>query len=424
MSLSEGKYAKVIPPFLFGGKLQVNASKSYFQRAMAIALLASGKSILNQINWSNDTKAVHALIKQLGAKTFESNHQLEINSPTSLVKANQLVNVGESGLALRMFAGILSHYGCTIRIDGHGSLRSRPIFPIMDTLHQAGVKVESTNGSLPLSIQGPMKGGEISIDGSFSSQILSGLLIALPLLEVDTTLHVHRATSTPYIDMTLDIMSHFGVEVSHDQHEYFHIQGRQHYTGMAYTVEGDWSGAANHVVGAAMSGEITLHGLNPNSKQADRTILDVLDLYGASVLIENGTIQIQKKESRPFTFDATHSPDLFPPIVCLAASCVGDSIIKGTDRLLHKESNRLEALVTTFTQLGVRTSTRPNELIVHGSGKVKSGTIDSFNDHRIAMAATICATIADGPIHINGAEAVAKSYPGFFDDIESISKGK
>ena len=392
-------------------------SKSYLQRALALASLAKGSSVLTNVQWSADGLAVADVVRQLGADVQEEFRKLIIPPNDSASDDDILLNIGESGLGLRMFSGLASLKNQPVTLTGKGSILERPIAAVMETLSACGVEVSSTAGKLPITISGKLKGGIYTVDGSFSSQILTGLLISLPLADGDTTLHVKDLKSIPYIDMTLELAQLFGAEITHDDYKVFHITGNQSYNGTSYAVEGDWSGMANHAVGAAISGEITISGLHEHSLQADKAILKALERTGASVVWNDGEIMIKQSQNLPFELDATHSPDIFPPLVVLACAAKGVSRITGIHRLTHKESDRLAALIETFEQLGVTLTTEKDTLLVHGTGSISAGTIHSFNDHRIAMAGCIAACISDGPILIEKSEAVKKSYPLFFEEL-------
>ena len=408
---------KSIKPFKFSGKLNAMTSKSYLQRALALASLAKGSSVLTNVQWSADGLAVADVVRQLGADVQEEFRKLIITPNDSASDDDILLNIGESGLGLRMFSGLASLKNQPVTLTGKGSILERPIAAVMETLSACGVEVSSTAGKLPITISGKLKGGIYTVDGSFSSQILTGLLISLPLADGDTTLHVKDLKSIPYIDMTLELAQLFGAEITHDDYKVFHITGNQSYNGTSYAVEGDWSGMANHAVGAAISGEITISGLHEHSLQADKAILKALERTGASVVWNDGEIMIKQSQNLPFELDATHSPDIFPPLVVLACAAKGVSRITGIHRLTHKESDRLAALIETFEQLGVTLTTEKDTLLVHGTGSISAGTIHSFNDHRIAMAGCIAACISDGPILIEKSEAVKKSYPLFFEEL-------
>ncbi|MFK7757750.1 MAG: 3-phosphoshikimate 1-carboxyvinyltransferase [Flavobacteriales bacterium] len=412
---------KTINPFKLSGELSAMASKSYLQRALALASLATSTSVISNIKWSADGSAALDVIKQLGSAVTEKAHEVSI-TPMEQNSAEIHLNIGESGLGLRMFSGVSSLKKIPVHLTGKGSILERPIAPVIQTLEACGVDVTSENGRLPITISGPLKGGVYTVDGSFSSQILTGLLIALPLADGDTTLHVKDLKSIPYVDMTLALVKEFGGEITHENYKTFHIQGNQAYKGASYAVEGDWSGMANHLVAAAISGEVTISGLNEHSLQADKAILLALQRTGASLVWENGNITVKQSENRPFELDATHSPDIFPPLVVLAFAAEGVSRITGIHRLTHKESDRLAALIETFGKLGVTLTTEDDTLLVHGTGGVSAGSIHSFNDHRIAMAGCIAACISDGPITIEGADAVKKSYPEFFEELKKFFK--
>lgn len=411
---------KVISPFKFSGEMEAMTSKSYLQRALAIASLANSSSVLKNVQWSADGLAAADVIQQLGAHVEEGYRTLKITpNPTYSEKVIHL-NIGESGLGLRMFSGIAALKDSLVSVSGKGSILERPISPVVESLSQCGVSVDSSNGKLPLQIQGKLKGGKYSVDGSFSSQILTGLLIALPLAEGDTELEVHNLKSIPYIDMTLQLIEHFGVKITHDDYKTFYIKGEQSYQGMEYVVEGDWSGMANHIVGAAISGEVMINGLNEKSLQADRAILKAISQTGADINWKNSCLTVCKNSNLPFQIDATHSPDIFPPLVVLACAAKGISQITGIHRLTHKESDRLTALKETFGKLGVTLTSENDDLLVHGTGTVTGGVIHSFNDHRIAMAACIAACISTEKITIENADAVKKSYPLFFKNLETL----
>ncbi len=410
---------ETINPLYYNGRLTSNTSKSYLQRALALSLLADGPTNLDVHSWSEDSLKVKNVIQQLGAKVKIDNCGTWIYPDNKLCPEE--LNFGESGLAFRMFASIVSLWPLPITLNGAGSLQNRPIKPIVDTLAKAGIRVSSLGETLPITISSPISQREINVDGRFSSQILSGLLITAPLLDQDTVIHVENPTSIPYIDLTLDIMSAFGIDVEHKNHEEFMVHGNQSYHCPFYSVEGDWSGMANHVVGAALSGKVIIDGLQEDSKQGDKAIVEVVHEVGAKIEFNGDQLIVKKDKLLPFSFDATHCPDLFPPLVVLALGCSGTSKIKGVNRLIHKESNRLQALIEMFGKLGAILTVEGSHLVINGGQNLHGGTVESFNDHRMAMAAAIAATISDSAIEINNCEAVTKSYPDFFCDLARIT---
>ncbi len=403
------------------GQLKAPASKSYMQRALAIALLAKGKTTIQNPCICDDTKAIMNVIEDLGAQITMDQGKITIVGGQS-INQNTL-NVGESGLGIRMIAPIAALFTEKLILQGTGSLTKRPISMLEQPLKALGAKIQTNSGLLPLEVQGPLKGGIIKVDGSMSSQVLTGLLMALPLVIEDSHIEVVNLNSIPYIDMTIEIMKAFGVEVTHSDYRVFKIKGNQHYRAIDYEIEGDWSGSAFHLVGGAIAGEVKLQGLNLTSKQADIRILDALKSAGAFVNIEQGSIEVHKNKLKAFTFDATHCPDLFPPLANMAANCDGSSVIKGVSRLIHKESNRAIVIQKEWEKLGIAIKLKENEMHITG-GKIKGGSIFSHNDHRIAMMGAIASLTSEGPIEIIGLEAVAKSYPDFFKDFKKLAKHK
>lgn len=403
----------------YRGQLKCPSSKSYMQRAIAIALLANGETTITNPNTCNDVNAILKIATDLGATVTKSHQEVRI-SPKQSIKNTEL-NVGESGLGIRMLTPIASLFSEQIKIVGEGSLKTRPMHTLEKPLKALGVAIQTNNGFLPISVKGPLQGGNVEVDGSLSSQILTGLLIALPKTKQTSILSVENLQSKPYIDMSIEIMADFGVTVAHEQYTKFTITGNQEYKGQYYKIEGDWSGAAFHLVGAAIAGEITMYDINPDSKQADIKILEVLKMAGAEINIEKNQVHVKKQTLNAFQFDATHCPDLFPPLSNLAVACKGTSIINGVERLTHKESNRAQAIQKEWAKLGIKIQIRGNEMHITG-GQVNGGVIHSHNDHRIAMMGAIASLIAKAPIHIKNPEAIAKSYPEFYKDFNHLTQ--
>jgi len=412
---------KTIFPYKYQGEVIAPASKSYLQRAIAIALLCPARSYINHYYPSSDAKAAINIARALGAEISIEKDRLIIKGTTLQQFDPVEIHCGESGLSTRMFSPIAGLFPRLTTLTGEGSLNNRPVHMIVEALKQLQVEIRSSNNRLPLKIKGPLIANEITIDGSESSQLLTGLLIALPLLDQDSIIHVQDLKSIPYIQMTLDILDDFGIKITHDDYHSFTIKGNQVPQPIHYTVEGDWSGAAFHLVGAAISGKISIKGLNPNSAQADRKIITALRQCGAQVEVTDTVITVSKKELNGFQFDATHCPDLFPPLAVLGACCNTPSTIRGISRLLHKESNRAKTILKEFSKLSIKMELESDNMIIHPSTIIGS-KVTSHNDHRIAMALATLAAVSDQAIEINQSEAVNKSYPTYFNDLEEISR--
>ena len=403
------------------GTIAPPSSKSYAQRAIALALLAEGRSILRNIEFCKDTRSALKCIEALGAKV-EYIDDSTIAIEGGLKPQSNTLNVGESGLATRLFTPIASLNPTPITIEGEGTLLYRPMTMMIEPLRQLGVQVRDGGGFLPIEVQGPMHGGDITVDGSVSSQFITGLLLALPLAQEDTTLHVTSPVSTPYIDMTIETARLFGVEIMHNEGDYtqFFIEGRQQYTPADIAIEGDWSGAATLLVAGAIAGEVTVKNISTLSKQADTAICHALERAGAGLIIEQDSITVSKRKLRGFEFDATNAPDLFPALAALAAAAEGESVIIGTDRLRHKESDRAETICHEYEKLGIEVDISEKNIMRIRGGEILPATTFSHNDHRIAMSIAISALRCQGEVVIENAECVEKSYPTFFEDLESI----
>ena len=400
------------------GSITAPASKSYAQRAVAAALLAGGETTLTHLDLCNDTRAALDVARRLGASVSHEGTTYTIRGGLNPVSTK--LNIGESGLATRLFTPIASLCHMPITINGEGSILRRPIEMMEEPLQALGVEVISNGGYLPISVKGPMRGGEIHVDGSLSSQFITGLLMALPLSPNDTVLHVENLKSRPYVDMTIDLAARFGVAIEHNNYEQFYIAGGQHYTPCTYNIEGDWSGASCLLVAGATAGSITIRNLNHLSLQADLAIIEALARAGAEIITTNSSVTVHGGPLHAFEFDATDCPDLFPALAALAASCEGTSVLTGTQRLTYKESNRAETIAEVFGRLGIGVDLSEENTMRITGGPVSSAVVDSHNDHRIAMAAAIAALSSDDSVVIEGADAADKSYPNFWNDLDTL----
>ena len=322
-----------------------------------------------------------------------------------------------------MFAPIIGLSGATIRVRGEGSLLNRPMDFFDEVFPKLGIRVVSNKGRLPLEIQGPLQPRDIEIDGSLSSQFLTGLLFAFYAARAsDVTIRVRHLKSKPYIDLTLQVMKHFGWHVENRDYEEFYFGGSPgtvHAGSLEYTVEGDWSGGAFLLVAGALAGPITVKGLDGWSTQADKAILQALCDCGASIETGEDEIRIGPGRFKAFRFDATDCPDLFPPLVALAAYCEGTTVISGVSRLAHKESNRGLTLQEEFGKMGIAIDLAGDNMLVRG-GAVKGARVHARHDHRIAMACAVAALRADRELIIEDAQAIDKSYPDFYRDLQQM----
>ncbi len=399
------------------GSIVAPTSKSALQRHIAAAMLAKGKSVIRYESMSDDAEAVLGVAKSLGVNVVQVGNSIEIEG--GINNPLKELYIGESGLGLRMLTPILAATGYPFEIAGRGSLLKRPVDFVVDTLRKTGVQIADTNGSLPLKLHGPIRENEIFVDGSVGSQLLTGFLMAAPLLDENIKIKVSNLKSKPYIDLTISVLKRHGVEVENLDYSEFSIASGQVYKGINTYAEGDWSGAAFVLVAAAIAGEICLKGIDNNSTQGDKQIVNVLKACGAFVEEGDNEISVKNEALNAFEFDATDVPDLFPPLVSLAVNCNGISKIKGVSRLKHKESDRANTLKSEFEKLGATIELNGDFMEIEGT-KLTGEKVHSHNDHRIAMALAVVALTTDGEVVIEQSEAVAKSWPDFFEKLEEI----
>ncbi|VVB57389.1 3-phosphoshikimate 1-carboxyvinyltransferase [uncultured archaeon] len=411
---------KLVLPTEIDGQVPAPPSKSQMQRAVAIGSLSEAPLTITNPDFSDDSQSAMSVVEGLGAKV-----ERQFGGPEANVRitpgaglAQHTLNCGQSGLCMRLFPSIAALQDKPFTFTATGGLNTRPVGMLSDALSQLGAESHCKNGLPPLSVQGPLRGGNAVMDASVSSQPLSGLLLALPKAQADSHVEARGLESKPYVRMTMQLAAKFGVEIGHSENlDAFDIPARQQYRGGSYEVEGDWSGASFLLVAGAVAGRMAVEGLDADSLQADRAILDALRLAGANVKDGPNSTRVERGELQAFEFDLTQCPDLAPPLVVLAAYCPGTSILRGTRRLRFKESDRAAVLKEEFAHLGVRVETEENEMRIFG-GAVRGGEVDSNGDHRIAMSAAVAALGSQEGVRIKNAACVSKSFPSFFERLE------
>lgn len=412
-----------IEPGNISGTTNAPPSKSMTQRVYAGALLHKGRTIIHNAGRSNDEEAALGVIQALGAQVHRDADTVTVVS--SGISAADEINCGESGLCARLFIPIAALSNKQITVTGTGSLLKRQLMLPVDVMAQLGVQMQTTNGCLPATLQGALVPTDITIDGSQSSQFLSGLLFAFCNTEsnVAHTISVNDLKSRPYVDMTMHVLKLFGCDVRQDEYKVFYTESVQESfrdEDVAITIESDWSSAAYLLVAGAIAGSVKVNGLVNSRLQADNAIVSVLEQVGADVSWENGVLSVKKGKLNAFEFDATERPDLFPVLAVLAACCDGESYIKGVHRLFHKESNRAESISELLMNFDVPYSIEDDTLCITGVRRLQGTVIDPYGDHRIAMAAAVGGLRAGSRVDILDAEVVRKSYPDFFEDLISI----
>ena len=422
---------KSIQPGRILGTVNVPTSKSMMQRYVALATLSSSETIIKNPSLCDDGLASLEVAKGFGLSVSPvSDNTITLTPNPNVNKAAEL-NCRESGTAYRTFAARCALLTREVSLTGEGSLKKRTMQMVVDALQQLGVSVRSNNGCIPLTICGPITNSNILLDGSMTSQFLSGLLLTLPFHSTASKITVKNLTSKPYIAMTLQAATQFGLSIIGDSSfEHFAINGNQSITNKTeVTVEGDWSSASFLAVAAVTSGKVTLNGIAKESKQADKAIMDVLTKCGAHInWLSSTSVEISAPVTalNAFDFDATDCPDLFPPLVALASATNGNCTVRGTHRLTYKESNRADALRIEFAKLGITVLHHEDALTVVPGIPTAGEPIDPHGDHRIAMAASIaalrCTNSNKGqhPVQIQNPSVINKSFPTFFDILESL----
>ena len=441
-------------PFIGSDPLSMPVSKSFAQRAIIAAALADGTSHLKGYTPCGDNEAALQVARNLGAEVSVEDNVVTIKGISAALGSCGLshLHVGESGLLARMMIPIMSQI-CTesVKFTGEKTLLGRPLTgakEIMDAFEADVIPSEVEESPavvrVPLKVQGPLKAGRAEISGKHGSQLISGLLMALPFAEKNSSLIVHEPKSIPYMFITLEVLKKFGIKIGNDMlggpdflasdgdwslctEMVFKVKGGQRYKAADIDLEGDWSAAANFIVAGAIFGKVEIQGLDTTSLQADLSIMDILMDAGASLSQldgDRGNITVHRAPLKAFSVDASNCPDLFPIISVLAAFCQGTSRLAGVGRLANKESDRAKAILEMLTRMGVKASVDGDEMIIEGHSLaqrllqgtlLKGGSYTSHHDHRMVMALKVAALGADSPIMIDDEECVSKSFPQFHD---------
>lgn len=412
----------VIRPRPLRGAVTPPPSKSVLHRAVVCASLAKGKSAVRPYVPSDDIDATVLAMRALGAEIRAENESLLIDGSPIFGRPGAEIDCRESGSTLRFLLPVAAAGGVNAAFTGRGRLPERPLGPYLQLLPEHGVSCapQSAERALPLRISGRLAPGEFALPGNISSQFVTGLLFALPLLPEDSVVRLTTPVeSAGYIDLTLDILSTFGISLKGTQ-DGFSVPGGQRYKSCDFVAEGDWSQAAFWLSAGALGGEARCFGLSSSSRQGDRAIVPLLRRFGADIREENGAVTARGGELRGIDIDAAQIPDLVPVLAAVAAFARGRTRITRAGRLRLKESDRLRATARSLAALGARVSETEDGLIIEGAPSLPGGAAESFGDHRIAMALAVAAGRCSGAVTIRGSGCVAKSYPRFFEDYKAL----
>lgn len=397
-----------IMPSKLAGTVNIPPSKSQAHRLIIASALSKGVSKIKNVYMSKDITATAEAMRTLGAK-------IEINSDVMTIRGIEnppekaVIDCFESGSTLRFLIPAVCALGVETTFLGSAKLPTRPITPYLEELPKHGIEFDYNN-TMPFTVRGKLQPGEFNIDGGISSQFITGLLLALPLLDGDSRIILtSHLQSRPYVDITIDCLKRFGVDIT-EKEGCFEIKGGQSYDAAECAVEGDYSQAAFFIVANALGSNVNIMGLNVNSFQGDKKIVEICEKI---VYNKNGGL-------KPFKLDCSDIPDLVPILAVLGSFCEGRSYIENAARLRIKESDRLAVTAQVLNALGGKVSELDDGLVIDGAAKLRGGEIDAHNDHRIPMSIAAASTRSEGPVIIRGAECVAKSYPDFFEVFESL----
>lgn len=423
-----------ITPRRLEGSVRAPASKSEAHRLLTCAALAPDVTDIDCDTTSQDIDATASCLRALGAQVTRTRLGFRVvpvpRAGDGGYRPNRkaLLDCGESGSTLRFMLPVVAALGCEADLTGHGRLPERPLSPLYEELVAHGSSL-GEKGVMPLHVGGKLGAGTFTIAGNVSSQYVSGLLMAAPLLPTTTEVLVTEPVeSLPYIDLTIAALETFGVDVLRGKATTpagpalsLTVAPKPGYATPGHvSVGGDWSNAAFWLCAAALGNPVTLTGVDPESVQGDRAVLGALALLGARVSRSAGAVQVSPDQPHGTRIDVQSCPDLVPPLAAVAACSAGTTTITGAARLRIKESDRLETVCACVNALGGTCETTDDGLVIEGADRLAGGTVDAANDHRIAMMASVLATRCDGPVTIIGAQCVAKSYPAFFEDYASL----
>ncbi|MCG7843806.1 MAG: 3-phosphoshikimate 1-carboxyvinyltransferase, partial [Methanomassiliicoccales archaeon] len=389
-------------------------------RAMTLALLAEGKSVLHRPLLGADTLATLEAVRAFGG-LVSGQGELDIVGG-GLRCPDDIIDAKNSGTTIRLMSGVASLLPCVTVLTGDESVRRRPMQPLIEALCALGVRCESTrgNGLAPLAVKGPNHGRETSIRGDVSSQFISSLLISSAMKEVDTAIHLTAPLkSRPYVEITLEMMSLFGARVESLENGFL-VPGGQRYGPQDYTVPGDFSSAAFPLAAGALTGEVTVSNLDPNDKQGDRAFLDILRVLGAEVRWSGRDLRCAAGDLTGTDIDLGDAPDLFPMVAVLCTQASGESRIYNAAHVRLKESDRIAATASFLRDMGADLRETPDGCVIHGGNQLRGTTVSSLNDHRILMAAAVAALVADGETIISDGGCHRISYPNFVKDMRSL----
>ena len=417
-----------ITPRAFKGEVNIPPSKSISHRAIISASLSNGTSKISNVAFSDDIIATLEAMKSLGVEVLDIEKETEqtstiiIDGTDDLKLINSTIDCFESGSTIRFLMPLVTLPNKEVTVTGRGRLVERPMDTYYKMFEKQNIKYKTTNGNLPVTIEGRLNPGTFEMKGDISSQFITGLLFTLPLLDGDSKVVITtELESKGYVDLTLDMLKKFDIEVENIDYQEFRISGNQKYKAHDYKVEGDYSQVAFWIVAGVLNGDIKCNDLDLDSLQGDKVVLDIVKEMGGDLEAKEDYVLVKKSKTKGTIIDASECPDIIPVLSVLAAVSEGETRVINGKRLRIKESDRLNSTATIINDMGGDVEELEDGLIIRGVEKLKGGvTIDSYGDHRIAMALGVASTVCVEPIIVTNSHVVSKSYPNFWEDFVKV----
>lgn len=412
-----------LSPSKLKGEVVIPTSKSVCHRAVICAGLAEGVSNIDNVVFSQDVEATCGAMSNLGVEIVADKEasKIKVKGAAKLEPKDVSIDCFESGSTLRFLIPVAATTGKKVTFDGRGKLVERPLEDYYRIFDEQQIDYKNADGKLPLTIDGKLKAGEYRIKGDVSSQFISGLLFALPLLEGDSKIIVTtELESKPYVDLTIDALKTFSVEVENVNYREFIVKGNQKYKASDYRVEGDFSQVAFWLVAGCIGADVVCDGMNINSLQGDKAVLEIIKSMDGEILVEGNKIKAVPSKTKGTVIDAAECPDLVPVLTVLAALSEGTTEIINAARLRFKESDRLSAITTELNKIGADIEEKEDGLIIRGKEFLTGGNVDSWNDHRIAMALAVASIRCKEPVIIKDSSCIKKSYPNFWEHFREL----
>lgn len=417
-----------IQPSKLEGEIRIPPSKSLAHRALICAGLSDGISHIHNVEFSDDIIATSEGIKSLGAEVeiYQNDHKymthsIRVKGIRTLKPINNKINCNESGSTLRFLIPIFSLTEEEITFTGEGKLVERPLDVYYRIFNEQKIQYSNNRGNLPLTIRGKIRAGEFQVNGSISSQFISGLMFALPLLSKDSIIHMTTdLESKGYVDLTIDMLKRFDIEIQNKNYGQFYIPGNQRYKATEYIVPGDYSQGAFWIVAGILGVNIKCRDLEKDSLQSDKAILDIVNQMDGNLTVSKNSVTTSKSKTKGITIDASQFPDIVPILAVLASLSEGTTRIINAQRLRIKESDRLKAISTELNKLGADIEELADGLLIKGKERLNGGVVESWGDHRIAMALAIASISCKDTVTIQNSNVVTKSYPKFWADFKQL----